>query len=213
MKQIKNSLIIEQANKKAEIDERYYNRYQGVLQQINTENALAENVRQFNEKQAEEIRQYNQSYALQQAQLEEEKRQYNQSYALQQAQLEEEKRQYNQTLAFQKEQAKKSSSSGGGGGSTIKKSSNSSKSSGGSSSVKKSSSSSGTPTVDMASVTALGYGPISASKLNSLVASGEVLEYESGGKLKYKRASTPKASATLNASNLPNSVKKKLGLK
>lgn len=41
--------------------------------------------------------------------------------------------------------------------------------------------------VDMNSVLALGYGPISAGKLNSLVASGVVKEYEQDGKLKYKK--------------------------
>jgi hypothetical protein len=49
--QYKNQLIIEQANKQTELDNIYYNRYQDVLQQINTENALAEDIRQFNENQ------------------------------------------------------------------------------------------------------------------------------------------------------------------
>lgn len=43
--------------------------------------------------------------------------------------------------------------------------------------------------VDKNSITALGYGPISASKLNSLITSGEVIEYEVNGVLKYKKAS------------------------
>ena len=47
--QYKNQLILEQANKKIELDNMYYNRYQDVLQQINTENALAEDIRQYNE--------------------------------------------------------------------------------------------------------------------------------------------------------------------
>ena len=42
--------------------------------------------------------------------------------------------------------------------------------------------------VDMVSVRNLGYGPVSAEYLNELVASGKVVEYESGGKLKYRRA-------------------------
>ena len=49
--QYKNQLIIDQANKKMEVDNIYYNRYQDVLQQINTENAMAEDIRQFNENQ------------------------------------------------------------------------------------------------------------------------------------------------------------------
>ena len=47
--QYKNQLILDQANKKLEIDNIYWNRYQDVLQQINTENALAEDIRQYNE--------------------------------------------------------------------------------------------------------------------------------------------------------------------
>lgn len=46
--QYKNQLILAKLDKKAEIDDRYYNRYQNVLQQINTENSLAEQIRQFN---------------------------------------------------------------------------------------------------------------------------------------------------------------------
>ena len=47
--QYKNNLILEQANKKTELNNTYYNRYLDVLNQINTENAMAEDVRQFNE--------------------------------------------------------------------------------------------------------------------------------------------------------------------
>lgn len=45
--QYKNNLIVEQANKKIELDNIYHNRYLDVLNQINTEKALAEEVRQF----------------------------------------------------------------------------------------------------------------------------------------------------------------------
>ena len=47
--QYKNNLILEQMNKKTELNNTYYNRYLDVLNQINTENAMAEDVRQFNE--------------------------------------------------------------------------------------------------------------------------------------------------------------------
>ncbi len=47
--QYKNQLITDKLNKELEIDNIYYNRYQDVLQQINTENALAEDIRQYNE--------------------------------------------------------------------------------------------------------------------------------------------------------------------
>lgn len=77
--QYKNQLIIEKANKKTQLESEYYARYQDVLKQINTENALAE-----------EVRQYNATLAHQQAQLAEQKRQFN-------AQLAEQKRQFNAT--------------------------------------------------------------------------------------------------------------------
>ena len=49
--QYKNSLITEKANKKTELENTYYNRWLNVLNQINTENAMAEDVRQFQETQ------------------------------------------------------------------------------------------------------------------------------------------------------------------
>lgn len=56
-------------------------------------------------------------------------------------------------------------------------------------------------TVDKNSITALGYGPISAAKLNSLVESGEVIEYEENGKLKYRKNTALINSGTNNLSN------------
>lgn len=49
--QYKNQLLIEQSNKKMEVDNIYYNRWQDVLNQMNTENAMAENIRQFESEQ------------------------------------------------------------------------------------------------------------------------------------------------------------------
>lgn len=97
--QYKNQLILEKANKKTELDNIYHSRYQDVLQQINHENALAEEVRQYNERMAEE------------------KRQYNETLALQKAQLAEERRQFNETMAYNKS---KSSGGSSGGGSSKK---------------------------------------------------------------------------------------------
>ena len=56
--QYKNQLLLEQANKKLEIDNNYYGRYQDVLDQINKENALAEQIRQYNESMALEREQF-----------------------------------------------------------------------------------------------------------------------------------------------------------
>ena len=56
--QYKNQLLLDKANQKIELENNYYNRYQDVLSQINTENALAEQIRQFNASLAEEQRQF-----------------------------------------------------------------------------------------------------------------------------------------------------------
>lgn len=50
--QYKNTLLLEQYNKQLEVDQMYYTRWQDVLEQMNTENALAEQIRQFNESMA-----------------------------------------------------------------------------------------------------------------------------------------------------------------
>ena len=132
--QYKNTLIIDKAAKKAEIDDRYYNRYQNVLSQINYENSMAEQIRQFNEQQAEQIRQFNEQQAEEKRQFDknfaENQRQYNQSFAENQRQYDksyaeskrqfeakqaEEKRQFEASLALEKDkfelQKKNSSSS------------------------------------------------------------------------------------------------------
>lgn len=69
--QFKNQLLLEKANKKTELENVYHSRWQEVLDQINTENALAEEKRQFNASLAEERRQHNASLA-------EQRRQFNQ---------------------------------------------------------------------------------------------------------------------------------------
>lgn len=56
--QYKNQLLLEQADKKTAMENEYYARYQDVLAQINTENALAEQIRQFNASLAEDQRQF-----------------------------------------------------------------------------------------------------------------------------------------------------------
>lgn len=151
-------LFINKINTELQAENMYHGQYMDVLQQINAENAQEEQKRQFNQTMAFNREQFN----------------------------------------WQKAQANKSSSSGGSSrGSSSrtssKKSSNKSSSSSKSSinkntqTTKKTSNKSSEPTVDMSSVLALGYGPISASKLNSLVASGKVKETEKNGKLYYTK--------------------------
>lgn len=94
--QYKNQLIIEQQNQQREIDNEYHDRYLAVLNQMNTENALAE-----------EVRQYNENLALQREKLAEEIRQYEQSYALQVKQFNEQIRQFDEEMARLKAQDKK----------------------------------------------------------------------------------------------------------
>ena len=86
--QYKNQLIEQQLAKKMEVDNNYYNRYQDVLQQMNTENALAE-----------EIRQYNESLKFQREQLAEDIRQFEKSHSLQVKQLNEQIRQFDEEMA------------------------------------------------------------------------------------------------------------------
>lgn len=178
--QYKNQLILEKTKQKTELEKSYYDRYQDVIKQINTENALAE-----------EARQYNLTRELQER-----------SIALDEAKF-----------AYQKAQDAKASSGGSGGGSgggsssggSIKKSSGS-ESSG--SSIKKTVS--GNADIDMDSVLALGYGPISEKKLAELVASGEVVEYTMNGKTMFKKAN--KTTKTTNK-NMVNKVQRLYGSK
>lgn len=179
--QYKNQLILEKANQKTALENTYYQRYQDVIKQINTENTLAEEVRQYNETLAETKRHNEAAEAAQAAALAEEKRQFNKQMAL--------------------ENKKLANSSGGGG--SIKKSSGGSssgsgKSSGSSSSgIKKTSNSN--PTIDMNSVLALGYGPISEKRLDELVRSGEVEEYTMGGKIMFKKVNKSTSKKTSNS--------------
>lgn len=67
--QYKNNLLTQQLQLQNDISDRYYKRWSDVLSQINTENALAEQQRQFNANLAEEKRQYNETMALQKKNL------------------------------------------------------------------------------------------------------------------------------------------------
>lgn len=79
--QYKNTLVLEQANKKLEVDNTYYQRYQDVLGQINTENAMKEEVRQFNQQYNESVRQFNLEYQQKQKEFNEGIRQFNEEIA------------------------------------------------------------------------------------------------------------------------------------
>lgn len=93
--QYKNTLVLEQANKKVELENTYYNRYLDVLNQINLENQQAEQQRQFELNYQLELDQMEQ----QKAALAEEIRQFNQSYNLQVKEYNEGVRQFNEEIA------------------------------------------------------------------------------------------------------------------
>ena len=80
--QYKNQLVLQKLEAVNQPKDRYYNRYQDVLQQINTENALAEQIRQYNESLAEEKRQYNETLAFQKQQAAQEQANWEKEYQL-----------------------------------------------------------------------------------------------------------------------------------
>lgn len=91
--QYKNELVLQQADKKLQIENTYYNRYLDVLNQINTENAMAEEIRQFNENQAwqTEQNQLNRDFEAQQAEAQRafdaQQAEINRKYQAEQAEL------------------------------------------------------------------------------------------------------------------------------
>jgi DNA polymerase III alpha subunit (gram-positive type) len=216
--QYKNQLILEQATKKAELDNAYYQRYLDVPHQINHENAMAEEMRQFDknyqlqtQQLAEEIRQFDKSYDLQMKQFNEEIRQFSEEIArlkkkdeqeyqleiknleLKKKQMEQEKKQWEAEMAIkreqlelQKKQAQQASIKKSGGSTT--RTSSSGRTHGGASGkiTEKADNGPATPTVNMDSVIALGYGPISASRLASLEASGAITKTVKNGQYYYK---------------------------
>lgn len=86
--QYKNQLLLDKAATKREIDNTYYGRYRDEINQINTENQLAENVRQYNQSYQLEVKKYNESV-----------RQFNQEYSLKKKEFEESIRQFDVEIA------------------------------------------------------------------------------------------------------------------
>ena len=115
--QYKNTLLLQKLDAVNETKDRYYQRYQNVLQQINTENKLAEEVRQYNESLAEQKRQHNESMSLNKQKLAEEIRQYNSTLAFQKSQAAQEQARWEKEYALAKKKSSSGSSGGSGGGS------------------------------------------------------------------------------------------------
>lgn len=208
--QYKNSLLQSKMKDMQTVESSFDQRWQSVLDQIYREEAFEEEKRQFDESMAEEIRQYNEKMA-------EEKRQFDEEMKLAQKE--------NSGVSIMGGAA-----GGNTIGNSSGASGEESTSSGSGEPVKPKPSaiytvtqqlinklpknkipSTATPskaksaktsekTVDMSSVTALGYGPISAERLAELVDSGEVVLVEESGKLVAKRKSMtgPAGNALLN---------------
>ena len=86
--QYKNTLLQTQIEMQNQTEDRYYSRWQDVLNQMNQENQFKES-----------IRQYEQNYKLEQQQFAEQKRQFEQNYQFQVKQFNEEIRQFNEEIA------------------------------------------------------------------------------------------------------------------
>jgi hypothetical protein len=210
--QYKNNLILEQTNKKLEVDNMYYNRYQDVLEQINHENQMAEQVRQFNlnyeqkvKEYEEGIRQFNEEIARLKKKDEEEHALAIQELELKKQQLEEEKRQFDQQMA-----ASKKKSSGGSKGGTYKGNT------GGNTVVTSNGKTGNTGAVmdgiNQQSVLALGYGPLSTEGVAQKVASGEVTAVQVGNQIYVGKTNntttSPVKGAYLKDTTTPTTTKK-----
>lgn len=75
--QYKNTLLLDKLSKRQEVDNTYYGRYQDVLSQINTENALKEQIRQHNESMAFQRKEAQREQARWEKEFAEQKRQFN----------------------------------------------------------------------------------------------------------------------------------------
>lgn len=88
-----NALLSEQLSQKQAVEDRYYSRWQDVLDQLNTEKSMAEQVRQYNE-----------SMQFQRDQFTASKEQWQKEYDLSQKQFEQAKVEFEQSIALQREQ-------------------------------------------------------------------------------------------------------------
>lgn len=93
--QYKNSLLSEQIAQQQATEDRYYSRWQDVLNQMNQENQFAES-----------IRQYEQNYKFEQEQFAEQKAQFEKEYTFQIKQFDESIRQFDEEMARLKKKDK-----------------------------------------------------------------------------------------------------------
>ena len=177
--QYENDLLKEQMNMELQLDETFHNRWQDVVEQMNHENAMAEEIRQFNQQMKMEQYQLNiqrqqweKDYSFQKQQYEESIRQFEEEMKrlkendakeykleiekleMQKEQLEEEKKQWEKQMAEEKRQFNKTYE--------LQKKNLTSSSSGGSSKSSSSSGSGKTINKDSSSGSSGSNGPTSA---------------------------------------------------
>lgn len=166
-------LSLNKLNTGIALDESYYNRWRDVEQQINTENALAEQIRQYNATLAEQKRQADLDQAYRNASLALEREKFNYQKAQDAAS--------SSSLSSGSSSSGSSSSSSSSSGSSLS-SGSSSKSSSSSNTVKLSNGKTGYTDAITAYQKAGGRSPYSAS---ALVSKGYVKTYKYNGKTYY----------------------------
>lgn len=172
--QYKNQLLLEKANTKREIENTYYSRYQDVITQINNENALAE-----------EVRQYNEDMAYKNATLAEEKRQFDESLKLKKTDTSDNGNTYT---------TKKDTTDTEDGATDTEDDATDTGQTNTYTTTSKTTTNSNSITkdqnvqrrIDTQSVIKLGIGLLSESELNSLVEAGYLKEVPAGGLIKYE---------------------------
>ena len=106
--QYKNQLILDKVAQNRSIDSEYYSRYQDVLKQMNTENTMKEQIRQYNQNFAQQEKEYQEGIRQFNTQMEYYKQKDAKEYAYKIKQLEEQKRQFEQEYTLKKKQMEQS---------------------------------------------------------------------------------------------------------
>ena len=114
--QYNNELLLAKMNEQQEVDDRYYSRWLDVQDQIQEENALKEQARQYDESMAFEQKKFKEDTRQFNEQMAQDNRQYQDTLGLQYAQLEQDEKQFQQSFKEEQRQFnisanKKSSSS------------------------------------------------------------------------------------------------------
>jgi hypothetical protein len=220
----KNDLILDLADKKMQLAQMRDNNWFNMLQQINTENAMAQDDRQFHENlefqstQAELDRQFQAAQAEIDRQFKDEQaaidRQHEKDMLAAKTKAEKELADYNHNLAMQElekkhkndlailekqyEISKRSTSTTTSKGSGSGSSSTATEKKAETSKIQQTTNSKyGGYPINMDSVLALGQGPISASKLATLVSQGKVSVTYKHGQAYFEYKYVPKTSSNL----------------